>query len=607
MCGICGIISFVGNEIEPNKIKSMMKVLKHRGPDDEGIFIKGNIGLGHLRLSIIDLSSAGHQPMFDESGRYCIVYNGEVYNYLELKRELSSKYNFFTQTDTEVILYAYKEWGVRCLDHFNGMFSFAIYDILEHTLFLSRDRFGIKPLYYYFGEDSFVFASEIKSILQVVPEENIANDSVIYDYLVYNRTDHYIETFFKNIKRLDHGYYMLIKGNNVSFHQWYNLPERVNNPFNSLEDFRNIFIDSIRLRLRSDVPVGVCLSGGLDSSGITSILTSVIRKADLQTFSAVYRKGESGDESDYIDLYRDSVFKMHKTFPTTQTLYSDISNFVECHGEPVPTTGPYAHYKVMELAKGNVTVLLDGQGGDELLAGYHYFFGCYLRELLLHRRLLKFFIESFSYYQNQHSLFAFQSLLFYLLPNFLKSRAKLKGKNYLGIDFHNKVKKNTRLLETLLNPRSLQEALLNHFEYKLEHLLKWEDRNSMWFSLESRVPFLDYRLVERTLSLPSEKIITNGMTKVILRKAMVGILPEQIRLRQDKVGFLTPESEWLRAPVFRYFILELLHSDSFRKRPYFNYKTCIRLYNLHLQRKINISRDIWKWINLELWLNSISS
>ncbi|MCK4333030.1 MAG: asparagine synthase (glutamine-hydrolyzing), partial [Thermoplasmatales archaeon] len=317
MCGICGIISFVGNEIEPNKIKSMMKVLKHRGPDDEGIFIKGNIGLGHLRLSIIDLSSAGHQPMFDESGRYCIVYNGEVYNYLELKRELSSKYNFFTQTDTEVILYAYKEWGVRCLDHFNGMFSFAIYDILEHTLFLSRDRFGIKPLYYYFGEDSFVFASEIKSILQVVPEENIANDSVIYDYLVYNRTDHYIETFFKNIKRLDHGYYMLIKGNNVSFHQWYNLPERVNNPFNSLEDFRNIFIDSIRLRLRSDVPVGVCLSGGLDSSGITSILTSVIRKADLQTFSAVYRKGESGDESDYIDLYRDSVFKMHKTFPTT--------------------------------------------------------------------------------------------------------------------------------------------------------------------------------------------------------------------------------------------------------------------------------------------------
>lgn len=196
-----------------------------------------------------------------------------------------------------------------------------------------------------------------------------------------------------------------------------------------------------------------------------------------------------------------------------------------------------------------------------------------------------------------------KSLIFYLLPNSIKSKAKLLGRNYLTKDFHDQEKKNTQLPETLFNVRSLREALLNHFEFKLEHLLKWEDINSMWFSLESRVPFLDYRLAERTLSLPSEKIITKGTTKCILRQVMEGILPEQIRLRKDKIGFMTPENEWFREPMFQNFILELLNSDSFRQRPNFDHKACIKLYNLHLRRKINISRDIWKWINLELWFS----
>ena len=396
---------------------------------------------------------------------------------------------------------------------------------------------------------------------------------------------------------------MLIKEDNVSFHQWYNLKEHINSSFSSMEEFRSILIDSIRLRLRSDVPIGVCLSGGLDSSSITSILTSILKKDDMQTFSAVYGKDEIGDESDYIDLYQDSISTMHKTFPTAQSLYNDLSSFIMCHGEPIPSTSPYAQFKVMELAKDYVKILLDGQGADELLAGYHYFFGNYFQELLLHRHLLKLLGESYFYYHNHQSLFAFKSLIFYFLPNSLKSRAKLLGRNYLKKDFYEQEKKNTILLETLFNVRSLQEALLNHFEYKLEHLLKWEDRNSMGFSLESRVPFLDYRLVEKTLSLPSEKIITKGMTKCILREAMKGILPEQIRLRKDKVGFITPESEWFRESIFQDFILDLLQSDSFRQKPYFDYKTCIKLYNLHLQRKINISGDIWKWIHLELWFN----
>jgi asparagine synthase (glutamine-hydrolysing) len=607
MCGICGIVLFNQKEVRAELIKSMINAMKHRGPDDEGLFINGNIGLGHTRLSILDLSSAGHQPMNDQSSRYCIVHNGEIYNYRELRTQLSSKYNFVTRTDTEVILSAYQEWGAKCLDYFNGMFAFAIYDKKTRELFLARDRFGIKPLYYYHDKDRFIFASEITSILKTVPHEKIPNNPIIFDYLVYNRTDQYDETFFKNIKRVSHGHYVLIKENNVSFQRWYNLQEHINNSLLSAEEFRHILVDSIQLRLRSDVPVGVCLSGGLDSSSITSIVTTILKKNDLQTFSAAFGEGKAEDESDYIDLYQNSVSKMHKIFPTAQALYDDLSSFVKCHGEPIPSTSPYAQFKVMELAKESVKVLLDGQGGDELLAGYHYFFGNYFKELLLKGRLLKFLKELYYYLFNHRSFYGIKSLAFYLLPNSLKAKTKLLGRNYLKKDFYEQERKNTRLLETLFKARSLQEALLNHFEHKLEHLLKWEDRNSMWFSIESRVPFLDYRLVEKTLSLSSEKLIAKGMTKCILRESMKGILPEQIRLRKDKIGFMTPESEWLRESVFKDFILNLLQSNSFQQSAYFDSKACMKLYDLHLQRKINISHDIWKWIHLDLWLNSFTN
>lgn len=603
MCGISGIFYFNQKKAVASEINSMLSEIKYRGPDDEGVYVKDAVGLGHKRLSIIDLSSAGHQPMFDRSGRFCIIHNGEVYNYIELRRELSSKYDFKSRTDSEVILYSYMEWGTECLKRFNGMFAFAVYDTKKERLFLARDRFGVKPLYYYWDEEKFIFASEIKSILQIVPEEKAADDTVIFDYIVFNRTDQYEDTFYTKIKRLDHGCYGLIEKGNVSFNKWYSLSENVNGSkaFQTPLEFRDTFIDAVRLRLRSDVPVGVCLSGGLDSSSITSVLNSHLEKDDLQTFSAVYGQGITGDENGYIELMKHSVCNMHRTYPSADTLYKDMESFVKCIGEPVPSTSPYAQFKVMELAKGNVTVLLDGQGADEILAGYHYFFGNYYKELLLKLRFLRLLKESFLYYKNQHSMFAFKTLVYYLLPGSLKSRAKLLGRNYIKRDFFEKEQENTRLPGTLFGAPSLKEALLAHFEYKLEHLLKWEDRNSMWFSLESRVPFLDYRLVEGTLSLPPEKIISQGITKYILRQAVKGILPEKIRMRQDKIGFMTPESEWFRRPFFRDYILDLLNSESFRKSPYLDYKRCIKLYNLHLERKINVSRDIWKWMNLELW------
>ena len=607
MCGICGIVSFRKEEIAPEQIRAINKVIKHRGPDDEGVFTGQGIGLGHTRLSIVDLSPAGHQPMFDATKRYCIIHNGEIYNHIEIKEELSPKYSFVSRTDTEVILYAYKEWGAKCLDRFNGMFAFAIYDSSAQILFLARDRFGVKPLYYYYDKDKFVFASEIKGILQILPQEKVPNDLIIYDYLVYNRTDHSDDTFFKHIKRIRHGHYVLIKNGNMAIHQWYKLQDKIHNPFKSPTEFKNTLIDSVTLRLRSDVPVGICLSGGLDSSSITSIATSVLKKNDIQTFSAVYQKGEQGDESNFIDLYKEDVLQMHKIFPTAYTLHEDLSSFIMCHNEPVPSTSPYAQFKVMELAKDKVKVLLDGQGADESLAGYHYFFGQYLQELLFTYRFSKFLHESFYYYKNFRSFYALKSLIFFLLPLSFKSPAKLIGRNYLRKDFYEQEKNNSILPNTLFNARSLQEALLYHFEFKLEHLLKWVDRNSMWFSIESRTPFLDYRLVEGTISLPSEMIIFDGMTKQILRTAMQGILYEKIRLRKDKIGFMTPEEEWFKNQILKKYFLEIINSDSFRKNPYINQKKCFALFNLHCQGKINISRDIWKWLNLELWLKHCSS
>jgi asparagine synthase (glutamine-hydrolysing) len=336
-------------------------------------------------------------------------------------------------------------------------------------------------------------------------------------------------------------------------------------------------------------------------------MARVLDKKDLQTFSAVYGDGIEGDESKYVNLLREDVYEMHKTTPDVDTLIGDIEPFIMCHGEPVPSTGPYAQYKVMELAQGDVKVLLDGQGGDEILAGYHYFFGTYLKELLAQLRLIIFAKELISYLTKHRSLYALQSLMFYSLPSRLKTKARLTGRNYLSRDFFAQKSANTHLPVTLFDARTLQESLLDHFAYKLEHLLKWEDRNSMFFSLESRVPFLDHRLVERTLSLSSGNFISNGMTKCILRQAMKGLIPEAVRMRRDKVGFLTPEQQWFRTHTFRAYLKGILESDTFRRRPYFDHKRCLKLFKSHMQGRINISRDIWKWINLELWLRNLES
>lgn len=628
MCGICGIINFSNEPVQEAHIRKMMAIQRHRGPDDEGIFTEDNVGLGFVRLSILDLSPAGHQPMFSRDKRYVIVFNGEIFNYIELRAELKSLgHDFNTGTDTEVLLAAWQQWGEECLHRFNGMWAFMIYDRADKTIFGARDRYGIKPFNYYADDNIFAFASEIPPLLSLLPGKPSPDNQSIFDFLVFNRTDQTKRTFFSEIKKLQHGHTIHISPRplqtnlnisssqtpipepqtpnpeQINITQWYNLRNRVAQTvgFKNPAEFRELFSSAVGLRLRSDVPVGVCLSGGLDSSAIVSTLLTDYNKSDLNTFSAVYNKGQTGDETGFIMEYRSRLQNMYFTTPDVDSLLADLKTYVRAHGEPIPSTGPYAQFKVMELAKGNVVVTLDGQGADEELAGYHYFFGFFFKDLLRTGNLPKLTSEMAGYLKQHQSIYGLKTFAYFLLPEQLKTKARINERGYLLSAFVDEFNVDNNIAGTLYGSGSLNDALLDHFEYKLEHLLKWEDRNSMWFSLEARVPFLDYRLVEKIMATPGNMKIKGGMTKYILREAMKGILPEKIRLRRDKIGFDTPQDEWFRTTQWQRLVSDVLGSSSFTTRGIINPTKANELFQKHLKGKINIAKEIWKWVHLELW------
>lgn len=613
MCGISGIIHLNHQPVPEQALQSMMRAMKHRGPNDSGHFSEHGVGLGFVRLSILDLSAAGHQPMRSHDDRYVLIFNGEVYNYLELREELKGKgHHFRTGTDTEVILAAWQEWGEAMLHRFNGMWAIALFDRREKRFFAARDRFGVKPFFYALDGDRILFGSDIRSITAVLGRKPTPDQEALFNFLAFNRTDQNDGTFLQEVKKLDHGHCFslnLAAGAPAAEkilrpRRWYDLRREIKEPFQTPEEYREMFNSAVGLRLRSDVPVGVCLSGGLDSSSIVSVLLNDFQKQDLNTFSAIYGSGQKGDESSFIDLYKGQVQNMYYTRPDENSLLADLDDLALAQYEPVPSSSTYAQYRVMKLAAEHVVVTLDGQGADEALAGYHYFFGFHFKNLLRQGRLAALASEMAHYYSKHRSLYGIKSLAFFLLPAFLRTRVRVMEKGYLDPDFFQaNAHRSNVITEDLYGSPSLQEALINHFEFKLEHLLKWEDRNSMWFSLEARVPFLDYRLVERTLGLPDDMIIRKGMTKNILREAMKGTLPEAIRMRRDKVGFETPEAEWFRKPVFQKYITDLIHSEPFVSRGIMDIKKVRGIYQKHLAREGNYSREIWKWIHLDKWYN----
>jgi len=654
VCGISGIWNFAQDEeIDPLTLLEMTSRLRHRGPDDEGyLFVNtrssqtlqcggkvtpkelglpgvdrcfGNpfdLALGFRRLSILDLSPLGHQPMGSEDGLTWIVYNGEIYNYLEIRDELSGLgHRFRSKTDTEVVLHAYEEWGSDCLRRFNGMWALAMVDLKTRCLFCARDRAGVKPFYYRYDGKRFGFASEIKALLALEQLPVKPNDQIVADYLFSGLLDHTEETFFEGISQLKPGEYLVLKDGRLNLHRYWDVASpKVQ--FAREEDyvnrFRRLLEDAVRLRLRSDVPIGTCLSGGLDSSSIVCLANQMMRNGETIDLKLVGERQKTFSSCFENPLFDERVFvekviehtgaEKNFVFPKAEDLFTDMKKLIWHQDEPFGSTSIYAQWNVMKLARERgVTVLLDGQGGDELLAGYipsfYYLFG----QKLMSGDLRGLLQEVRGFRGNDANIGRswLKGTAFSLVPDGMK--AMLRRRLRPGIEWGEQdfQRKYLRTLPTLCKfEHELDNYLYSIFRSRiLPALLHYEDRNSMAFSLETRLPFLDYRLVEYAFSLPVEQKIRQGVTKVILRHAMEGILPEVVRIRRDKMGFVTPEDIWFKT-VLKDHIESILFSRSFSERGYFNIKKVKDAFSDYCQGKNQMGSALWRWVNLELWFRT---
>ncbi|MBN2010065.1 asparagine synthase (glutamine-hydrolyzing) [candidate division KSB1 bacterium] len=558
MCGIALCYSPVRvGQNETETIRRMNALQRHRGPDDEGISVHAHCILGHVRLAIIDLTDAGHQPFVSTDGRFELVYNGEIYNYIELRYELTALgWQFHTQTDTEVLLTAWQQFGPSCLDKLNGMFAFAVYDTIENMLFFARDRFGIKPLYYTHMGHHWYFASEIKTFLAIPDFQRTLNYQALFEFLVFNRTDIGESTFLEEINRLPKGHYALLNNEELTLRQWWK-PSSQNTEFQPLqslyESIDETMTSSVALRLRSDVPMGTCLSGGLDSSIITGIVHEHHAvETDFATFTAAF-PGYPFDETNYIDaLNRKYHFRNIRTMPLAEKCLDNFAAFVRCQDEPTPSPSYFAQYEVMRLAREHgITVMLDGQGGDENFAGHQYMHAYHLLGLLYARRWDKAFHEGWNILRRKQEWLTWQTFLYGLLPNSLKKQSIRATRPFISADFFQHHIGLSPVYNQFLNARSLNDSIVQHFKHKLEHLLRAEDRNSMAFSIEARVPYLDYRLVELLLNIPESLKIHAGETKRLQKQALGKYTVPEILNRTDKVGFATPVREWMQTPIWQ--------------------------------------------------------
>lgn len=609
MSGISGIVQYNQKTVCKEKMESMLNKMKHHGPNGNGYCVVNNVGLGCVVLNDANSTSVQSLPLTDKRQRYTILLNGKLYNYAELHDKLQALgHEFLSQTDDELLLYAYIAWGEKMLDELDGVFALAIYDQEQQTLFLARDRFGVKPLYYTATDLGFVFASEIPPILSVLPAKPSANEHAIFDYLVFNRTDQTEQTFFSGVYKLQHGCCMTLEckqlytKDSLPIIKWYDLAKHVQGQTIQKDkaEYMRLLTRAIRKRLPSDLSWGVGLSGGLDSSAITSTVVNVLKEKNVHSISAVYGKESSADESNFIDYFQGIVPNMHYVHPNAELLYAHLDDYVRIQGEPTPTSSPFANYCVMQEAKNYMKVILDGQGADEALSGYEYIPGLYYKTLLTHFKWITLAKELIRYARLHRSVRHIKYMLFFMLPSKLRTKVRVAQRAYVNPDLVAR-HQNSVIADKLYGANTMQEMLIGHFEYKLEHLLKWGYRNAAAFSMDSRQPFLDKDLVEYSLKIEDGAKIHNGYTKYILREVMQGIMPEPVRKRVDKKGFSVPQDEWFRTEKFQELVMDILQSESFAKRGFVVPEEAIRLYKKHLAGEMNVSKDIWKWINLELW------
>jgi asparagine synthase (glutamine-hydrolysing) len=578
----------------------MCDILRHRGPDDEGYLAvdvqdkrayplvgpdsaiagqridafdkKASLYLGHRRLSILDVSPAGHQPMCDRDGNVWIVFNGEIYNYIELKEELAKKgHTFRTSSDTEVLLCAYLEWGNDCLARLNGMWAFVIYDNRKNVLWGARDRFGVKPLYLYSKNGSFAFASEIKALVSLPFVPRRINAAAAYGYLAHGITNG-PEGFFEGIQELRpaEAFSVDLQSGELTKRSYYRLQssaawerfdaKRCREHVHTVGELTR---QAVRLRLRSDVPVGSCLSGGVDSSSIVCLVNQQLSRERIDSvgerqkvFTACY-PGSPIDESRWAQMVADSTAtQWHQTWPDAAGLLADLDDVVYHQDVPFGSSSIYAQYCVMRAARqGGVKVLLDGQGGDELFTGYTVYYANFLLDLIRHGALGALGQE-LRHRRNSPVAGDYLRLLargcrrasvYRLLPPGIRDLLHWHAQRnapYLAGPFAGRGR--SLPPRAAPGPLSLNDMLVHMMVHSLPELLRYEDRNSMRFSIESRTPFADdIDLISYTFSVPGVYKIHHGWNKYLLRQAMVGVVPQPILERTDKIGFNTPEYDWL--------------------------------------------------------------
>ncbi len=586
MCGIAAIIDYAKIKPKVEDIKSMTDLLAHRGPDGEGFYIERDVALGHRRLSIIDIHTRSDQPM--HYGHLHLVFNGMIYNYIELKDELMALgYEFTTTSDTEVILAAYQEWDIAAFDRFNGMWALILQDDKKNRIVCSRDRFGIKPLYYTQIDQRLYFASEIKAFAAIKSWNPKINHTRLYEYLAFNMTDHTSETMFDAVYQVPRSHHAIIdlESKQMNLVQYYDLTRQMDQ--NDGEDFLGLFEDSIRIRTRTDVPLASTLSGGMDSSSIVSVMA-----AHLKTISDTYTLAYPGnlvDESSYALKVNHQYQIPSKLVTTTEDyLMEHIDELIYQQDEPFTGATVMAQSHIYhEVNKGGYKVILGGQGGDEILCGYDKFSVAYFKEKIKSKPLEA--LSALYHFQKIRSfgmVDAIQSIIFY------ERNKKKKEAIWYTLDQNMKQKLFIRSKEN--NVFDMSKNLLQNLG--ISALLRYEDRNSMSYGVESRLPFLDYRLVEYCLNMKSELKFEKGITKKILRKSMSGIVPDAILNRNDKMGFVTPQYAWMNNNKDHYIKLA---EDSLVKMPFINKEMILPI----LYKNNDL---LWRIINAGKWITQFN-
>ena len=584
MCGIAGIIlKQVTAGYLSEKIALMSNSLRHRGPDGEGFILATSqkatpysnaqqtfsrmelnyvpkatlteadstmmLAFAHRRLSIIDLSDSGHQPMSNKDASHWIVFNGEIYNYIELREDLKKLgHVFISESDTEVVLSAYKQWGADCVNHFNGMWAFCIYDIGKQICFASRDRLGVKPFYYLNNDQLFSFASEQKAFIKSGLIQFGINKKALHDYLVNDLLENEVTNFFEGIYELWPGHNLVydLHTKKIQTSSYYNLEDHVSLQNDTLsekdlvEKIRVTFENSVRLRLRSDVEVGTCLSGGIDSSALAVTISGITRKP-LHCFTSVFRN-ENFNEEHFADTVAKQIHaKHHKTEPNLADFEKEIDTLIYSQDVPIWSTSTYAQYKVMELAKqNNIKVVLDGQGADELFGGYHHHFTAKWNNLFLQGQ----YFEALKEIRSSNKTIP-GSFIFYL-----KERMKQNyffNKSQFNLFFKSEFLSSSDIKNPFVYFDNVNDQLINDiYQTRLKSFLKCEDRCGMWHSVESRTPFSDdIELMNLLFSFNGNKKIKDGVSKYLLREAVKHSLPKEIYTRYDKKGFETPMQKWM--------------------------------------------------------------